>query len=126
LVEESGTNYSGGGGTYPNMFDAHPPFQIDGNFGVAAGIAEMLLQRTVETVHVLPALPGSWKKGFCRGLKARGRLTVDISWDGDKTSVTLYSPCDRKIRFCCRGGKARTLELKAGEGMTVSCTDQQC
>lgn len=90
-------NYKGGGGTYPNMFDAHPPFQIDGNFGAVSGISEMLMQSTADTIYLLPALPEKWKNGSIKGLRAKGNIKVDIEWKNSQlVDYKLYGNTDGK------------------------------
>lgn len=90
----------GGGGTYPNLFDAHPPFQIDGNFGATAGITEMLLQGHDGAITLLPALPLAWKDGSIRGIKARGNFTIDIRWkDGQLLQSKIYSALGGNCRI---------------------------
>lgn len=88
------------GRTYPNMFTAHPPFQIDGNFGLTAGVAEMLVQSHDEAVHLLPALPDVWKDGELSGIKARGGFDVSMKWkDGKVNEVTVVSTLGGNLRI---------------------------
>jgi len=107
--------YDKGGGVYPNLFDACPPFQIDGNFGVTAAIAEMLLQSQESHIHLLPALPETWKNGFVAGLRARGGFEVSMAWKGGRlTSASIKSLTGGTCHVFC-AGKNITLEIKKGE-----------
>ena len=96
-IDEKGQN----GGTYPNLFDAHPPFQIDGNFGCTAGIAEMLVQSHDGAIHLLPALPDVWQQGTLKGIRCRGGFTIEeMSWEHHKLQkVTVTSAIGGVLRI---------------------------
>ena len=105
------------GRTYPNLFDAHPPFQIDGNFGCAAGICEMLVQSHDGAVHLLPALPDEWKEGEVMGLQARGAFTVGITWkEGALQEATITSRIGGTLRM-------RSYVPLQGEGLKEATGD---
>ena len=109
-VDDENVHYDRGGGTYANLFDAHPPFQIDGNFGATSGVCEMLLQSLDGRIYLLPALPSKWANGSVRGLYAKGNITVDLRWaDGKLLQVTLYGHNPAvKIHY---NGQERTLAV---------------
>jgi len=117
-IKETEFNYSDGGGTYPNLFCGHQPYQIDGNFGGCAGIAEMLVQSQGEAINLLPALPKAWKDGSFKGLCVRGGGVIDAVWkDGKVTSMTITARHDGT--FFVKDVMTEPVTLKAGEAWTL-------
>ena len=132
LVTTAGTNYSRGGGTYPNLFDAHPPFQIDGNFGFVSGVDEMLFQSQetyinpkypqddLYVIQLLPALPDKWPAGNITGVRARGGFKLDLTWKNgklEKAVVTSVSGKTCKVRY---GSREIELFLEPGKSIVLN------
>ena len=116
-------NYSKGGGTYPNLFDAHPPFQIDGNFGGVAGVCEMLMQSSMVngqwSIELLPAIPETWSEGSVSGLCARGGYELAFEWKGGKVRDCTIKASRNGSVTLIYNGQQKTVKLKAGQTQNI-------
>ncbi|HRX10334.1 MAG TPA: glycoside hydrolase family 95 protein [Draconibacterium sp.] len=118
-VEDGSKQYKGGG-LYPNLFDAHPPFQIDGNFGYTAGVAEMLLQSHESKIRLLPALPTDWSGGKISGLKARGNIEVSMEWENGKLIQATLISGKNKTALVDYNGKTIEIVLKENQPLIIN------
>ncbi len=112
--------HSGHGGTYPNLFDAHPPFQIDGNFGGAAAVVEMLMQSNSHEIYLLPALPDAWNEGNVSGICARGGFIVDLNWEKGKlkySTITARKSGETVLKY---EDTEKKIQLEKGESCTIN------
>ncbi|MBR5962824.1 MAG: glycoside hydrolase N-terminal domain-containing protein [Bacteroidaceae bacterium] len=127
--KKRGVDMSGAGaGVYDNLFDSHPPFQIDGNFGACAGIAEMLLQSHAGYIQLLPALPDNWPQGYIHGLKAQGNYEVDIDWkEGvlQKAVVTSLAGGACRVMYRHAQGKYAVVDLTTGKSVAEKAPDEE-
>jgi alpha-L-fucosidase 2 len=120
VVSETRVVYGeSGAGVYPNLFCSHPPFQIDGSFGIVAGYCEMLVQSHTGTIRLLPALPKQWPDGRVSGLRARGGFVVDLEWTGGKLSKAVIHSTAGLPCSVAYGGQSRLLKLHKGEEVTM-------
>lgn len=110
---------TGGGGVYPNLFDAHPPFQIDGNFGGAHAIIQMLMQSSLDTIDLLPALPAEWPNGSFSGLRARGAFSLDLSWQAGKLNKVTLTSLVGGTTTVSYAGRSKKIGLAKGASVTL-------
>ena len=106
--------------TYPNLFDKHPPFQIDGNFGICAAMNDMLVQSSEERILLLPALPTAWKTGSVRGMRLVGNLGLNMAWRDGRLAHAIFtadSDVDTMVKY---GNQKYKLRLRKGESFTIS------
>jgi len=114
-----GTNYHGGGGTYPNFLNATPPFQIDGNFGGAAAVAEMLVQSTDKEIRLLPALPDAWAAGSVKGICARGGFEIAMEWENKMLKTVTVTSKNGGTTNLVYGDKQKTITLARGKEINI-------
>ncbi len=116
-------NFTDGGGTYANLFCAHPPYQIDGNFGGTAGIAEMLVQSVDSTIELLPALPRGWKAGHFAGLRVRGGAEISAAWSGLQVREMTIKATNAHTFVIRKPKTAKTVQIKKNNKISNTSSD---